>query len=211
MNKPVVILGHGGHARVVLDVLHCMGREVAGILTPDLPPGSDWQGVPVLGDDDWLHGPQAADHVYAVGIGMLPHRPDLRARLYSRLCALGLAVPALVHPSAILARDVQVGEGAQIMAGVIIQPGTLLGEDVLLNTGARIDHHCRLGNHTHVAPGAVLCGEVRVGEGAFIGAGATVIQGVSIGDRAQVAAGATVVRNIEAGIRYIPGRPPSRC
>lgn len=208
MNKPFILLGHGGHARVVLDVLQCLGCEIAGVLTPDLAPGGHWHGLPVLGDDAWLEGRQAKDYAYAIGIGMVPHRPDLRARLYARLRALELDVPPLIHPSAILARNVQVGEGAQIMAGVIVQPGAILGENVLLNTGARIDHDCRLDGHCHIAPGALLCGEVKVGEGAFIGAGATLIQGVTIGQGAQVAAGATVVRDIEAGIRHIPGRPP---
>lgn len=192
---------------MVLNVLQLMGRDVAGILTPDLAPGTDWHGVPVLGDDTWLHGPQAAGYAYAIGIGLLPHRPSLRIRIYECLRDLGLDVPPLIHPSAILARNVQFGEGAQIMAGVIVQPGVAIGENVLLNTRACVDHDCQLGKHCHIAPGAVLCGDVRVGEGVFIGAGATVIPGVHIGDYAQVAAGATVIRAIEAGIRFIPGHP----
>lgn len=205
MSKPFVILGHGGHARVVFDVLQLLGQQVAGVLTPGLAPGSDWQGVPVLGDDTWLHQPQAADYVYAIGIGLLPHRPSLRIRVYTHLRSLGLDVPPLIHPSAILASDVNIHEGVQIMAGVIVQPGVVIGENALLNTGACIDHDCQLGNHCHIAPRAVLCGEVRVGEGAFIGAGATLIPGIHIGDYAQVAAGATVIRAIEGGIRFIPG------
>ncbi|MEW6764746.1 MAG: acetyltransferase [Pseudomonadota bacterium] len=208
MTKPVVILGHGGHAEVLLDVLRLTGCEVAGILTPDLPAGSLWQGLEVLGGDDWLDCTEAGDHAFALGLGMLPHREKRRRGLFSMLLARGLELPAVIHPSAILARDVLVGRGVQIMAGVVVQPGVRIGDDALLNTRSSVDHHCHLGAHAHVAPGAVLCGDVHLGEGAFIGAGATVIQGISIGARAQVAAGATVVRDIEAGVRIIPGRAP---
>jgi bifunctional N-acetylglucosamine-1-phosphate-uridyltransferase/glucosamine-1-phosphate-acetyltransferase GlmU-like protein len=169
MNKPVVILGYGGHARVVLDVLQATGRAVAGILAPDMPVGTQWEGIPVLGDDDWTLRQEA----------MRKH----------------------THPQ---------GEGTQLMAGVIVQPGTVIGENVLLNTRVTVDHHCRIGAHVHVAPGAILCGEVQLAERVFIGAGAILIQGVAVGASAQVAAGATVVRNIAAGTRYIPGRLPIR-
>ncbi|MEO1750161.1 acetyltransferase [Thiofaba sp. EF100] len=207
MNKPIVILGHGGHARVVLDVLRCLGWPVAGFLTPDLAAGTDVQGLPVLGDDGWLEGERAGDYTYVLGLGLLPHRPTLRADLYRRVRHLGLDTPTLIHPSAIVARDVLIERGAQVMAGAVIQPGCLIGEDALLNTGCRVDHDCQIGAHAHLAPGGVLCGGVRVGEGAFIGAGAVVLPGVRIGEGAQVAAGATVRRDLPPRVRHIPGHP----
>ncbi|HQT42459.1 MAG TPA: acetyltransferase [Halothiobacillus sp.] len=208
MAKPVVILGHGGHARVVLDVLRLLGREIAGVLTPDLPPGARWFEIPVLGDDSWLGCAEADGYAYVLGIGALPHRPGVRTRLFCQLHARGFDLPALVHPSAVVAADVPMGQGVQIMAGAVVQPGCEIGDDALLNTRVSVDHHCRIGAHAHLAPGALLCGEVRVGEGAFIGAGAVIIQGLSVGPGAQVAAGATVIRHIAAGIRHIPGHPP---
>lgn len=210
MNRPIVILGYGGHARVVLDVLQATGREVAGILAPDLPAGTLWEGIPVLGDDDWTRRPDAMQYDYTLGVGMLPHRSQLRQRLFSLLRDRRLSMPPLVHPSAIVASEVVLGEGTQLMAGVIVQPGTVIDENVLLNTRVTVDHHCRIGAHVHVAPGAILCGEVNLADRVFIGAGAILIQGVAVGAGAQVAAGATVVKNIAAGIRFIPGRLPIR-
>ncbi|ANJ67135.1 hypothetical protein A9404_06815 [Halothiobacillus diazotrophicus] len=209
-NRPVVLLGYGGHARVVLDTLRALGAEVAGILAPDLPVGDRWEGIPVLGDDDWTRRPEAIQYHYSLGVGMLPQRPHLRQRLFSLLRERQLRMPPLVHPSAVLAPDVVLGEGTQVMAGVIVQPGSVIGENVLLNTRATVDHHCRIDAHVHVGPGAILCGEVQLGERVFVGAGATLIQGIDIGAGAQVAAGATVVRNIAAGIRHIPGHLPIR-
>jgi UDP-perosamine 4-acetyltransferase len=207
MSKPVVMLGHGGHARVVLDVLQLTGRQVAGILTPDLEAGCIWQGVSVLGGDDWLDSAAASHHAYALGVGLVPGRVGWRPCLFRGLRERGLEMPALIHPGAIVAQDVLVREGVQIMAGAIVQPGARLGADVLVNTGARIDHDCAIGAHAHIGPGAILCGEVSVGEGVFVGAGATLIPGVRIGAGAQVAAGAVVVRDIPPGMRHIPGRP----
>jgi len=208
MNKAFIILGQGGHARVLLDVLYCLGHRVAGLLTPDQPAGAAWEGVPVLGDDRWLDSAEAGKYVYAVGVGLMPNRQALRAGLYHKLRARGLDVPSLVHPSAVLAQDVRLGSGAQVMAGVIIQPGTVIAENALLNTGAQVDHHCRIGRHAHVAPGAVLCGGVRLGDDVFVGAGATLIQNISIGDGAVVAAGSTVLQDIEPGSRFIPRSSP---
>lgn len=207
MNKPVVFLGHGGHARVLLETLRCLHWPVAGILTPELACGELWQGLPVLGDDRWLERREAHGYAFALGMGLVPQRPFLRMDLYRRLRQSGLDVPALIHPSAILAQDVRIGSGAQIMAGVVVQPGSVIGENALLNTGVRIDHDCQIAAHAHLAPGAILCGGVKVGEGAFIGAGAVLIPEVHIGEHAQVAAGATVIRHIPPKVRHIPGHP----
>ncbi|MGB9669911.1 MAG: acetyltransferase [Halothiobacillaceae bacterium] len=207
MSKSVVILGHGGHARVVLDVLRCLAWPTAGILAPDRAPGEDWQGLPVLGDDTWLEGEEARKHAYALGMGMLPHRTGVRSALYRRLRGLGFDIPTLIHPSAIVARDVHLGGGVQVMAGAVIQPGATIGEDVLLNTAVRVDHDCQIGAHTHLAPGVILCGGVTVGEGVFVGAGAVLLPGVRIGEGAQVAAGATVRRDVPPRVRHIPAHP----
>jgi len=210
MNEPVVILGSGGHARVVLDVLQCMGRTVAGVLTPEQPVGAEWDGVLVLGDDAWLASAQAAGYAYAVGIGAVPGRMGLRQAMCARLRQLGLPVPALVHPSAVVSRGAAVADGVQVMAGAIVQPGVSLGMHALINTGARIDHDTVIGEGAHVAPSAVLCGDVRVGAGAFVGAGAVVLPRVVIGDGAEVAAGATVTCDVPPRHRCIPGHPFKR-
>lgn len=207
MSEPFVILGGGGHARVVLDVLRCLKHAVAGVVVPDAVPGTMWHGVPVLGADPWLETPPARAHRFAVGIGHVPGRSTLRQAVYARLVALGLRVPPLVHPAAVVAASATLGAGGQIMAGAVVQPGADIGENALINTGARVDHDCRVGRGAHVAPGAILCGDVRVGDGAFIGAGAVLLPGVSVGDSAEVAAGAVVRHDVPARRRYIPGHP----
>lgn len=205
MNEPVVILGGGGHARVVLDTLRCLGWPVLGVLVPDLAPGSDWHGVKVLGDDDWLASPVEA--ACAIGIGAVPGRMALRQTLFARAIQLGRSVPSLIHPAAFVSRAAQLQAGVQIMAGAVIQPGVCLAANALVNTGARIDHDCTVGTGAHLAPGAILCGNVRIGVSAFVGAGAVVLPGVTVGDGAEIAAGATVTQHVPPWHRYIPGHP----
>ncbi|MDD4966483.1 acetyltransferase [Halothiobacillus sp.] len=207
MTKPFIILGTGGHAAVIRDLIECLGHEVAGVLTPEFSAGSHWQGLPVLGADDFLDQPSAADYVYALGVGLMPNQACLRSTLYVELMTKGLEVPTLVHPSAVVARSVHLGQGVQILAGVVVQAQAVIGDNVLINTRASLDHHCHLGAHSHVAPGAVLCGGVSAGERVFVGAGAIVIQGVEIGSRAEVGAGATLLRSLPADTRFIPGHP----
>ncbi len=205
--RPVVILGDGGHALVVLDALRRASCEVAGLLVPSAAPGSLRLGLPVLGDDEWLEREAARAHAYAIGVGLTPQRTGLRRKLFNLVMARGLDLPVILHSSATVAPDAVLGRGVQVMAGAIVQPGAVIGDDVLVNTRASIDHGCRIGAHTHIAPGAVVCGEVEIEEQVFIGAGAVVTPGVRIGSRTQVAAGATVIADLPAGVRYIPGKP----
>lgn len=208
MSKPVVLLGHGGHATVLRALIEAVGREVAGVLTPDLPAGSTWEGVPVFGGDDWLDQPQAGAFDYALGVGRMPGDGGLRARLFSAVRSRGFCLPAWVHPASVVDPSARLADGVQIMAGAIVQAQAVLAEDVLINTGAQVDHHAQIGAHSHVAPGAVLCGAVVLGESVFIGAGAVLIQGITVGAGAEVAAGATVTRAVPAAVRWIPGRAP---
>lgn len=195
--RPLILLGAGGHARVLLALVRSIDRTLLGVCDPALQEQGrcDWEGLPVLGGDDVLDrlGPEQADLV--LGVGQLA-RSGLRSRLYAAWRARGYAFPPLVHPAAWVAPDVALSDGIQIMAGAVVQPGCTLGTNVIVNTHASVDHDCRIGHDIHLAPGATLCGSVTVDDGAFIGAGATVIQGLRIGARAVVGAGVTLVRDL---------------
>jgi sugar O-acyltransferase (sialic acid O-acetyltransferase NeuD family) len=199
-DRPLVLLGSGGHARVLLALVRASGRALLGVCDPALHAEGrgDWEGVPVLGGDEALDrlGPTQVD--LALGVGQLA-RSGLRSRLYAGWRARGYAFPPLVHPAAWVAPDVALPDGVQIMAGAVVQPGCVLGTNVTVNTHASVDHDCRIGADVHIAPGAVLCGAVQVGDGAFIGAGAVLIQGLRIGEAAVVGAGVTLVRDLASG------------
>lgn len=197
MVRPLVLIGAGGHARVLLALARAAGHPVLGVCDPTLAADgiSCWEDLEVLGDDGALDRLPPNRVALVLGIGQTV-TGDLRERFYATWCARGYDFPALVHPSAWIAPDVVLSDGVQVMAGAVIQPGCAIGENSIVNTSACVDHDCHIGRDVHVAPGATLCGTVTVEDGAFIGAGATVIQGLRIGARAVVGAGVTLVGDL---------------
>lgn len=133
--------------------------------------------------------------------------PGRRAELIALATRLGLsAAPALIDPSAVLARTVRVGVGSFINAGVVIGAVSLIGEGVVVNRSASLGHHTVLGDHVSVGPGATLAGNIQVGNAAMIGAGAVVLPHLRIGPGAVVAAGAVVRHHVPGGA-LVAGHP----
>lgn len=209
MTRPrIVVIGAGGHARVVLDILFSIGAyEVVGVVALDGPSYIGRYNIAYLGKDDvlpaLLESGEAA--LAALGVGTVGDNHK-RKDLFTRVKAIGYRFPPLIHPRAVVGGDLEQGEGLVVAAGATVNPGVICGTNVLINTGAVVDHDCRLGDHVHVAPGAVLCGGVRVGDTAHVGAGATIIQGLTIGEGAVVGAGAVVVRDV-APWTVVAGNP----
>jgi len=205
---PLIGLGAGGHARVVLDVLGFLPQyEVKGLLDPNPAlAGQTWQGIPILGGDDLLPvlKAQGIGHFF-VGVGSVA---DLRPRrkLYEMACTAGLEPAMIVHPGAYVSAAAVVGRGATVMVRTVINSGACLGENVIVNTSATIEHDCSIGAHAHIATGAVLAGGVTVGEGTHVGVGAVVRQGICIGAGCVVGAGAVVVKDVADGM-VVVGNP----
>lgn len=199
-SRPIVLLGAGGHAKVLLSLLRAIGANVLGVCDPALAAASvtSWRGVKVLGGDEVLDQLDATQVGLVSGVGRLLGS-SRRQDMFVSLTARGFHFPALVHPAAWVDTSVQLGDGVQVMAGVVIQADTTIGVNSIINTGAKIDHDCIIGCHVHVAPAAVLCGAVSVACEAFIGAGSTITQGVSVGKFGIVGAGATLVKDLPAG------------
>lgn len=208
MNR-IVLLGGGGHARVLIDMLKASrAYEIIGILDAQLEVRSSVADVLVIGSDKLLpelfgQGVRNA----CVAVGSLGDNRK-REALYKALKREGFQIPSLIHPRSIIAGDAHIPEGAQVMAGAIIQSSVVLGENSIINTGAIIDHDSVIGKSIHVCPGATVSGGCVIGDGTFIGAGATVIQGIRIGENVIVGAGAVVVDNIpdNAIVKGVPAR-----
>jgi UDP-perosamine 4-acetyltransferase len=203
MSLPVIILGSGGHARVLLDSLLLQSFDVIG-LTDSCPfRDKNVLGVNIIGDDDSIllgYPPDTVDLVN--GLGSI--KETLKRRLlYDKFKGLGYNFAIVIHPSAIIAGSVYLGEGAQIMAGAVIQPGSIIGRNTIINTRASVDHDCVVGDHVHVAPGVTLSGNVQVGDEVHIGTGAAVIQGISIGEKSTIGAGTLVIRDVPGNVTVI--------
>lgn len=200
MTGALLLIGGGGHARVVLDALEVMGRACFGIVA-DAP--SSLSDLPYIGDDAaaFSRFPQGTEA--ALGLGGAPGQGVsgtlLRRRVFEAYLKRGFRFPPLIGRGVIMAPDVMLAEGAQVIAGAVLQPKVRLGRNALVNTGARVDHDASIADHAMIGPGAILCGGVNIEVGAYVGAGAIVLQGVRIGSDALVAAGAVATHDVEAG------------
>ncbi len=202
----LVMIGEGGHARVVLAALKHCGTEIQALCVLDLAGVRHGLGVRLMRDADLLAGP-AAEYVLVNGVGGVDV-PRLRRDVYERFQAAGFVFRQVIDPSAIVASGVQIGRGAQVLTAAVVQPGAQIGENAIINTRSVIEHDCVIEDHVHVATGAILAGGVRVGCMSMIGAGAVVKQGIAIGTGALVAAGAVVIRDVADGERVagVPAR-----
>jgi UDP-perosamine 4-acetyltransferase len=193
MKKKLVVLGGGGHAGVVIDALKVSGDFViAGIVDPALEKGAVVYGVKVLGADGELARLFKSGVRYAfIAVGSIGDCAA-RKKIDRYLTRLGFGLPHVAHPDAVVARGVEIGDGAFIAAGAVINPGVRIGRNAIINTSSSVDHDCVIGDYVHIAPGAVLSGGVKVGDETHVGAGAVVIQRLVIGRKCMIGAGQTI-------------------
>ncbi|MBE0476964.1 MAG: acetyltransferase [Coriobacteriia bacterium] len=182
----LLVFGAGGHARSVIDAARTAGWEIAGVIGRPGDPDAVL-GHPVTHD---ASGVEADGFVVAVGDN------GRRRAAFEEHRARGLVPVTVVHPSAILGGNVEVGAGSFLAAGVVVNVNAGIGENAILNTGCSVDHDCVVGAHTLVGPGANLCGETVLGEGVLLGAGASVVPGASVGEWSVVGAGAAVTGDL---------------
>ena len=191
-----VIVGAGGHGRVVLDILVNAGNhEILGFVdsNPDMA-GKRIDGQRILGSLDALkhlrHSLNVEGAVVAIGDN------GVRRDFADSIEAMGLTLIDAIHPSANLAHNVTLGRNVVISAGALVCAHCQIGDSVILNTGCIVDHESMIGTATHICPGARLAGRVTVESGAFVGIGATVTQNLRIGYEAIVGAGAVVISDV---------------
>lgn len=207
----VLIVGAGGHAAVVADILLAMkraGAEVELIGFVDDNPGlhgSDVFGLPVIGPLSILRAEAADGFIVAIGDN------QVRRTESDRLSACGARLVTACHPRAIVANDVIIGDGSMVCAGAIVGTGSVVGRGVIVNTGATVDHHNIVEPFSHLAPGVHTGGRVHIGTESLVGIGATVMAGRTIGSRAIVGAGAVVVDDVPPGLTVtgVPARAAS--
>lgn len=182
------IFGASGHAKVVHDLARAAGVAVDGFIDSEVG-APEFAGLPVIAEVEALNR-TPGELVVAVG------NPVTRMSVTRRFAERGWRLATLVHPRAVVAPGVQLGDGTVVMAGAVIQPGARVGQGAIVNTNSSIDHDGELGDFTQVCPGASLGGAVRIGEGTWIGVNACVIQGLTVGAWTMVGAGAAVVDDL---------------
>ena len=208
---PVVVIGFGGHGRVVASALKASGMRViaATDLNPDAVRTNSMQ-IEILTDEELLSMYKPGEVLLALGVGSVGPSAcgGLSRQIVESFRNLGYGFTGFQHPAAWVAEDAILAPTAQIHAGAIVQPGAMVGDFSIVNTSASLDHDTQVGAFCHIAPGATLSGNVTVGDGSHLGTGCNVIQGVKIGACCLIAAGATVVRDVfdHDSVRGVPAK-----
>lgn len=204
MNR-VVLLGGGGHARVVAEALRLSGAEPMGYLAPEPAKLPFAPVLAHLGCDLALRDLDAGAIRLVCAIGSVAGT-SARIAAWETGAAAGFGFADVRHPGALMSGGASAGPGLQLLAGAVVQTGARLGANVIVNTRAVVEHDAEVGDHSHIAPMACLSGGVRVGARAHVGAGAVVLQGRVIGEGAVVGAGSVVTRDVPAG-SVVAGNP----
>jgi len=203
-NNKLVLIGGGGHCKSVVEIIRNMNTyEVVGISDLKEERGKVILGIPVLYTDEDLpalfyNGVRNA----LIAVGSIGDA-SLRIKLFEKVKDIGFNFPIIISPYAVIAGDVKIGEGTAVMHRVVVNVGSVIGRNCILNTGCIVEHDCKIGDHVHVASGAVLSGGVEVGYAAHIGAGAVIKQGVKIGKRSVIGAGSVVVKDVPEDSVYV--------
>ena len=204
--KPLVLIGGGGHASVLVDILRQQHRRILAIVCPErISQRRIFSDLTHLkNDDDILRfSPNTVNLIN--GIGMLP-KSGLKRKLNEHYLSLGYSFETVISDDAQVSFFADIEQGAQIFAGSIIHAGTVIGAHSIINSGVIIEHDNTIGEYNHIAPNATLCGQVTTHNGVYIGANATVIHNVTLGKGSIIGAGAIVTKNISSEKICYPSR-----
>lgn len=195
--KKIIVIGSGGHAKVVIDILHEMNSaEIHGIISPSLPSGTNFFGYKILGDDEILKKLSCSEYLIAMGIGGFRDN-NLRTNLYLKIKNEGFSFINPIHPKAIISRSSIIGESVTIFPGAIINTEVNIGNNSIIATGASIDHETTIGDNVLISAGVTIGAYVNIKDNALLALGSKVVSGIIVGEKSLVAAGAVVVNNVD--------------
>lgn len=196
MNKRLVIVGAGGHGEVAADIAELM-EYCEIIFYDDNLSTRDCLGHPVIGRICDIIPSDSTDYFVAIG------NHAVRKTVTTALHRSGITPVTLIHPSAVIAVSVSLGEGSIVMAGAVINPKVNIGCSCIINTGATVDHDSVIGDYCHISVGSHLAGNVSIGANTWVGAGAIISNNISVCADCLIGAGAVVIHNAETPGKYL--------
>ena len=209
----IILLGSGGHAMIVLDILEEMRKfDIIGVVTKDALNNKTFMGYKILGNDDVLSELyQQGIKKIAIGIGGFKNN-SLRKKVFLKIKKMGFHAITAIHPRAIISKTVNIGEGSVIFPGVVINSSTKIGDNVIIATGSTVDHNTIIGNHVLISAGVTVGADNIINEEALLALGSKVVSGITIGSDVLIGAGAVVVKDcLTPGIYLgIPARKVTR-
>lgn len=190
----VIIIGAGGHGKVVLDTFLNSDQKVSGFLDDDKNKQNlSIYGVKVLGTLDSI---VKFSEQLPMGIFVAVGDNFMRKNIFSKIKELGFTLIKAISPQSYVFDKNKIGQGTLIMPKTVVNIDAEVGENCIINTGAVVEHECKIGNHSHIASMACLAGGVVVGEEVLIGSGAVILPYLKIGSGAIVGAGAVVIEDV---------------
>lgn len=195
-NPGYLIIGGGGHAAALAEILVKQNKLILGVVTPSITAGHTIFNTVkhFLYDDDVLKFP--VDRVLLVnGIGAMP-RQTLRQKIHTRFTELGYTFATVIADSALISDFATLAQGVQVMNNAVINIGSDIGENTIINTSASVDHDCVIGAHCHLAPGTTLSGQVNIENNVHIATGANITNNVTIGAESIIGVGANIAKSV---------------
>ena len=198
MKDNLIIIGASGHGKVIADIAIKMNKWQSIAFLDDDESIKTSMGLKVIGKmADAFTYKDEADFFVTIG------KNATREKVQGKLMDQGMTVVKLIHPSAVIGTDVEIGMGTVVMAGVVINSSSRIGEGCIINTSSSLDHDNIIEDYVHISPGASLAGTVKVGRGSWIGIGSVISNNVNICSGCKVGAGAVVVKDITEPGTYV--------
>ena len=182
-NKINVLIGFGGHSKVVLEVLNIHNINITHVLTKETISSSNkFNFINSLEEFRDVTDPIS----FYFGIGDL----SLRKRIFQNIISQinHPEFPSFIHPSATVYSTARIGSGTQVMAHAIIGPNSIIKDYSIINHGSIVDHDTNIGNFVNICPNVTIGGNAYVGNEVFIGMGASISNNVRICDYSTIGA-----------------------
>lgn len=194
--RALIIIGAGGHASVLLDILLSQGQKVIAYISPEPAHNKRlFEGLIHLPNDRDINKYTSSEVLLVNGIGHMP-KSELRSVIYNNFVKNGYQFTSVIAKSAIVSKYALIAKDAQVLTGAIIHAGASIGTNSIVNTSVIVEHDSEIRDHVHLAPNVTVCGNSVVGSKCFIGASATIIQDIVIGQQSVLGAGVTILQSI---------------
>lgn len=198
MKPYIILIGGGGHCWACIDVIEAQGLyRIAGIVDLAEKKGRDIFGYPYIGTDDDLPDLVNPHTHFLITLGQIK-TPVRRMALFEKIKALGGTLPVIQSPLAHVSRHADIQEGTIIMHHALVNAGARVGKNCIVNTKALVEHDVVVGDHCHIATGAVVNGGTRIGLGTFVGSNTMAGEAITIGEYCVVGGGGRIMRNLSS-------------
>lgn len=196
-DKRLIIIGASGHGKVVADAAEKTKKyeQILFLDDADLKCCAEHPVIGAVSDAELYYG----DTEFIVAIG----NSSLREKIQDKLLYEGAHLATIIHPSAVIGKDVEIGIGTVLLAGSVVNTDSRIGKGCIINTGATVDHDCEVGDYSHISVGAHLAGTVKIGKRTWIGIGASVSNNLQVIDDCMIGAGAVVIQPINIKGTYV--------